>query len=271
MIPGDSSPSQPRPRVCLIIGAGAGIGSHTGRRFANAGYHVVFVRRTNQADLDALVASVRAAGGAASGRLLNIADDGIVEALIAQVETDVGEIEVCVFNIGAQIGDRSLEQTSLKVFELGWRLACFGLFRIARALLPYMQRRGRGALLVTSATAAVRGNAGQVSHSAAMAGRRAVCQSLNAEFASSGVHVAHVLVDGPVDAPDTLGKMLGAERFEQLRQSQLERLVSPAAVADAFFFLAMQPRSGFTFELDLRSCTETAWWNSRSTSGRAQL
>lgn len=250
-----------RPRVVIVIGAGAGIGAHAGRRFACAGYHVAFVRRANEAGLDALVASV-SPPGSASGHLLNVAADGALEALISHIEADVGTIEVCIFNVGAQIGDRSLEQTSLKAFELGWRLACFGLFRVARVLLPHMQRRGRGALLVTSATASVRGNAGQVSHAAAMAGRRAVCQSLNAEFAASGVHVAHVIVDGPVDAPDTLGKMLGAERFEQLRQKQPERLVSPAAVADAFFFLAEQPRTGFTFELDLRSCTETAWWNS---------
>ena len=79
-----------------------------------------------------------------------------------------------------------------------------------------MESRGQGTLLVTSSTAAVRGNAGQHSHAAAMGGRRMLCQSLNAEFAAKGIHVAHIIIDGPVDAPDTLGKMLGAEMFEKL-------------------------------------------------------
>ena len=57
-----------------------------------------------------------------------------------------------------------------------------------------------GTILVTSATAAMRGNAGQHSHSAAMGGRRMLCQSLNAEFASKGIHVAHVIIDGPEPA-----------------------------------------------------------------------
>lgn len=84
-----------------------------------------------------------------------------------------------------------------------------------------MEKRREGTLLVTSATAAVRGNAGQHSHAAAMAGRRLLCQSLNAEFAAKGIHVAHILIDGDVDAPDTLGKMRGPERYQQLRQSKV--------------------------------------------------
>ena len=69
-----------------------------------------------------------------------------------------------------------------------------------------MEARGTGTILVTSATAAVRGNAGQHSHAAAMGGRRMLCQTLNAEYASKGIHVAHIIVDGAVDAPDTLEK-----------------------------------------------------------------
>ena len=83
-----------------------------------------------------------------------------------------------------------------------------------------MEERGNGTILVTSATAAVRGNAGQHSHAAAMAGRRMLCQTLNAEFAGKGIHIAHILIDGAVDAPDTLGKMLGPEGFQQLREAR---------------------------------------------------
>ena len=127
-----------------------------------------------------------------------------------------------------------------------------------------MKRQGKGALLVTSATAAMRGNAGQHSHAAAMGGRRMLCQSLNAQFASKGIHVAHIVIDGAVDAPDTLGKMLGPERFQALREKKgLEHdgLLVPAEVANTYFHIAHQHRSAWTFELDLRAHSDLAWWN----------
>ncbi len=77
-------------------------------------------------------------------------------------------------------------------------MATFGLFRLAQVLLTYMEQRGKGALLFTSATAAMRGNAGQHSHASAMGGRRWLCQSLNAQCASKGIHVAHIVIDGAV-------------------------------------------------------------------------
>lgn len=91
-----------------------------------------------------------------------------------------------------------MASTPLKTFELGWRMATFGLFRLAQVLLTYMEQRGKGALLVTSATAAMRGNAGQHSHASAMGGRRWLCQSLNAQCASKRIHVAHIVIDGAV-------------------------------------------------------------------------
>ena len=127
-----------------------------------------------------------------------------------------------------------------------------------------MEERGRGTILVTSATAAVRGNAGQHSHAAAMGGRRMLCQTLNAELAPKGIHVAHVLIDGAVDAPDTLGKMLGPERFQQLRESrgrEHDGLLLPAEIAETYFHLAQQHRSAWTHEIDLRAFSDRPWWN----------
>jgi NAD(P)-dependent dehydrogenase (short-subunit alcohol dehydrogenase family) len=206
--------------VCLVIGAGAGIGGHVGRRFAREGYHAVLCRRTDQDGLDRLVDGIEAEGGNASGYLLNAVESDSLETLIATVEADTGPIEVVVFNLGAQIGNRSLKDTSYKAFERSWRLATFALFRVASAVHPLMEARGKGTILVTSATAALRGNAGQHAHAAAMGGRRMLCQSLNAEFAPKGIHVAHIIIDGSVDAPDTLGKLLGPERFRELRQTR---------------------------------------------------
>ena len=250
--------------VCLVLGAGAGIGGMVGKRFAQNGYHAVLCRRSNEEGLNALVKDIRSDGGEATGYILNAVDENSIEERIAAIESEIGPIEVAVYNLGAQIGDHALTDTSYKAFELGWRMATFGLFRLASTVCPLMVARGSGTILVTSATAAVRGNAGQHSHTAAMGGRRMLCQSLNAEFSSQGVHVAHVLIDGMVDAPDTVGKMLGNVRFNELRQTRgLENdgLILPERVADTYLHLVQQHRSTWTFEMDLRSFTDRPWWN----------
>jgi NAD(P)-dependent dehydrogenase (short-subunit alcohol dehydrogenase family) len=214
--------------------------------------------------LEKLVTQIEDEGGTATGYLLNAVEDGSLEERVAEVEAEIGPIEVVVFNLGAQIGNRPLAETSYKAFEVGWRLATLGLFRIASVVCPLMEARGKGTILVTSATAAVRGNAGQHSHAAAMGGRRMLCQTLNAEFAPKGIHVAHILVDGAVDAPDTLGKMLGAEGFRKLRESRgLEHdgLLLPAEMAETYFHVAQQHRSAWTHEIDLRAYSDRPWWN----------
>lgn len=250
--------------VCLILGAGAGIGGNVAKRFAREGYHACLARRSDQAGLDKLVAEIEADGGSATGFLLNAVEEGSIEQLVRHIEDNIGPIGVAVFNLGAQIGDRGLASTTLKMFEMGWRMATLGLFRLAQVLLPCMLSRGQGCLLVTSATSALRGNAGQHSHAAAMGGRRMLCQSLNAQFASQGIHVSHIVIDGAVDAPDTLGKMLGPDRFQALRETKgldNDGLLLPAEVANTYFYLAHQHRSAWTFELDLRAHSDLAWWN----------
>ena len=250
--------------VCFVLGAGAGIGGHVGKRFAREGYHVVLCRRSDEEGLNQLVAQIESEGGEASGFLLNAVKPDELETCLAKVEAQIGPVEVAVYNLGAQIGNRALADTSYKVFELGWRMACFGLFRMAQVLCPLMAGRGKGTILVTSSTAAMRGNAGQHSHAAAMGGRRMLCQTLNAEFGSQGVHVVHVVIDGAVDAPDTLGKMLGAEQFQKLRETrgmEHDGLMLPEQIADTYFHLAQQHRSVWTHELDLRAFSDKAWWN----------
>ncbi|MEC8833099.1 MAG: SDR family NAD(P)-dependent oxidoreductase [Pseudomonadota bacterium] len=250
--------------VCLVIGAGAGIGGTVARRFAQEGYHACLCRRTDRDGLERMVAEIEAEGGSASGYLLNAVDDGAIEERVAAIESDVGGIDVAVYNLGAQIGDRTLQDTSYKAFEMGWRMGTFGLFRLATALCPHMEARGQGTVLVTSATAAMRGNAGQHSHAAAMGGRRMLCQTLNAELSSKGIHVANIIIDGDVDAPDTLGKMLGPERFQQLRETrgmENDGLILPAEIADTYFHLATQHRSAWTHEIDMRAFSDRPWWN----------
>lgn len=253
--------------VCLVIGAGAGIGGSVGKHFAANGYHATLARRSNVEGLTGLVDEIKSAGGSATGRIINAVEPGAIQTLISETEAEVGPIDVIVFNLGAQIGSRPLGQTTEKQFELGWRMACLGLFQAAQAAMPAMVERGSGCFLVTSSTAAVRGNAGQHSHAAAMAGRRMLCQTLNAEFGPKGIHIAHIIIDGAVDAPDTLGKMMGEKGFAKLRETvgADDGLLDPAKIAETYYHLAHQHRSVWTHELDMRAWSDQAWWNHSKT------
>ena len=250
--------------ICLVIGAGAGIGGTVGKRFAMDGYHAVLCRRRDAEGLERLVRGIERDGGSASGFLLNAVEPESIEERVIAIEEELGPITVVVYNLGAQTGNHTLSDTSARAFEIGWRMATFGLFRTARAVFPFMEQRGKGVMLVTSSTAAMRGNAEQHSHAAAMGGRRMLCQSLNAEFAAKGIHVAHIVIDGAVDAPDTLGRMLGPERFQQLRETRglaNDGLLLPAEIAETYYHIAHQHRSAWSHEIDMRAFSDLAWWN----------
>ncbi|MDC3067464.1 SDR family NAD(P)-dependent oxidoreductase [Pseudomonadota bacterium] len=253
-------------KVCLVIGAGRGIGGAVGKKFAKHGFHACLVRRSDGKQLKNLVDSIIADGYTSSGFLLNAIETNKIENLIDQIESDIGPIEAAFYNLGAQIGNKCLAETSYKTFERGWRLGTFGLFRLAQTLLPKMVERKKGTIIVTSSTAAVRGNEQQHSHAAAMGGRRMLCQTLNAEFGPKGIHIAHVIVDGAVEAPDTLGKMLGTEAFAKLkieRGGEKNGLLIPEHIANTYMHLYKQHPSTWTHEMDLRSAKDIPWWNTR--------
>jgi NAD(P)-dependent dehydrogenase (short-subunit alcohol dehydrogenase family) len=255
-------------KVCLVLGAGAGIGATVAKKFSSSGYHSVLCRRTDKVGLDKAVKSIKDEGGIASGYIINAIEPETIEKLIKEIEANVGPINVAVYNLGSQIGNKNLYDIDDKVFERGWKMATQGLFRTAKALFPHMEKRGKGTLLVTSSTSAVRGNKGQHSHAASMGGRRMLCQTLNAEFSCKGIHTSHIIIDGAVDAPDTLGKMLGQKAYEKLRKEkgfENDGLLLPERIAETYFHLAHQHRSAWTHELDLRAYNDEAWWNTNHT------
>ena len=182
--------------------------------------------------------------------------------VIETIEHNIGPIEIAVYNIGAQVGSRSLEKTSYRVFNLALSMGAVGAFALAKELSPYMVARGNGTLIYTSSTAAYRGNAGQHAHTAAMGARRTLTQSISAELAPKGIHVCHVNLDGPVDAPETIGRLMPdafAEMQKNLKPN--DEMLLPASIADTYWHLHTQPRNTWTLDLDLRPWQEKAWFN----------
>jgi NAD(P)-dependent dehydrogenase (short-subunit alcohol dehydrogenase family) len=89
--------------VCLVIGAGAGIGGTVARRFAQEGCHACLCRRSDSEGLNRLVNAIKSDGGSATGFLLNATEANSIEERVAAIEADIGPIEVVVYNLGAQI------------------------------------------------------------------------------------------------------------------------------------------------------------------------
>ena len=241
-----------RKGVCLVVGAGDGLGSAVARAFAAEGLTVCITRRARNLDrLEALADEIRAAGGEAHAFGCDAREEAEVVALFDRIEAEIGPLEVVVFNIGANVRFPIVETTA-RVFTKVWEMACFGGFLAGREAARVMAPRGRGTLIFTGATASVRGREGFAAFAAAKAGLRALAQSLARELGPQGVHVAHVVIDGAVD-----GTFIRSIRGEVDDLLARDSILKPADIATAYVQLHRQPRSAWTHEMDLRPWSET--------------
>ena len=241
-----------RKGVCLVVGAGDGLGSAVARAFAAEGLTICITRRARNLDrLGALADEIRAAGGEAHAFGCDAREEAEVVALFDRIEAEIGPLEVVVFNIGANVRFPIVETTA-RVFTKVWEMACFGGFLAGREAARVMAPRGRGTLIFTGATASVRGRDGFAAFAAAKAGLRALAQSLARELGPQGVHVAHVVIDGAVD-----GTFIRSIRGEVDDLLARDSILKPADIAAAYVQLHRQPRSAWTHEMDLRPWSET--------------
>ena len=237
-------------RAILVIGAGDALGGAIARRFAREGYAAALVRRHAE-QLEPLAAAIRDAGGEAHPFGADARQEDQMVALFEKVEAEIAPIEVCVFNIGANVRF-PIAETTARVFTKVWEMACFAGFIAGREAAKAMVPRGRGTILFTGATASVRGRDGFAAFAAAKHGLRAVAQSMARELGPQGVHVAHVVIDGAVD-----GVFIRGNRDDVDELAGRDAILKPEDIAQSYVALARQPRSAWTHELDLRPWTET--------------
>ena len=237
-------------RAALIVGAGDALGGAIARRFARAGLVAVPSRRKAE-PLDAMVADMTAEGLAATGLTCDARDEDDVIALFDRIEVEIGPLEVVVFNAGAQ-HRASIVDMPARIYRQVWESACFGGFLVGREAARRMKPRGRGTILFTGATASLRGGAGFASFAGAKHALRALAQSMARELGPEGIHVAHVVIDGMIDSEAV------RERFpERVAEMPEDGMMSPDAIAEAFHALHAQPRSAWSWEIDLRPWSET--------------
>ena len=234
-----------------VIGAGDFIGAAITRRFAAGGY-AVFAGRRNGEKLAPLVAEIEAAGGRCSGRTLDARKEEAIIEFLAEAD-QAAPLEVCVFNVGANVNFPILD-TSERVFRKVWEMACYAGFLAGREAARLMLPRGRGSIILTGATASLRGGAGYAAFASAKFGLRAVAQSMARELGPKNIHVAHLVIDAGVDTAwvrERRRARLGQDGFEP------DELVNPASIAETYWQLHRQPRDAWTHELDLRPYGET--------------
>jgi NAD(P)-dependent dehydrogenase (short-subunit alcohol dehydrogenase family) len=236
-------------KVALIVGAGDATGAAIARRFAREGYTACVTRRS-AGKLQLLVDEIRAAGGDAHGFASDARKEEQVAELVEHIETQIGAIEVFVFNIGANVPCSVLEETPRRFFKV-WEMACYSGFLTSQAVARRMVARQRGTILFTGATAALRGAANFAAFATAKHGLRALAQSMARELGPLNVHVAHVVIDGAIDTA-FIRDNFPAKYSEKDRDG----ILSPAHIADAYWYLHSQPRDAWTFELDLRPWME---------------
>lgn len=232
-----------------VIGAGDYIGAAIVRKFAAEGFCVHAGRRGGD-KLAPLVEELRAGGGRLTGHSLDARKEDEVAAFLAGADLEA-PLEVCIFNVGANVNFPLLETTE-RVFRKVWEMACHGGFFAAREAARLMLPRGRGAIFFTGATASLRGGIGYAAFASAKFGLRGLAQSAARELGPKGIHVAHLVIDAAVDTAFVRDRIRAVQGAEALENLDPQRLMRPEAIADAYWQLYSQPRDAWTFEQEIR-------------------
>lgn len=242
-------PADRRQPVALVVGAGDALGGAIARRFAKGGYTACVVRRSTER-LKPLVDRIVADGGRAVAYGVDAREEEQTTALFEEIERSVGPIEVAVFNIGGNVRFGLLETTARKYLKV-WEMACFAGFLTGREAARVMLRRQRGTIIFTGATASTRGASGFAAFAGGKHGLRALAQSMARELGPQNIHVAHVLIDGAIDTEFV------REHFpERYALQEIDGILNPDHIAENYWFLHSQPRTAWTFEMDLRPYME---------------
>jgi NAD(P)-dependent dehydrogenase (short-subunit alcohol dehydrogenase family) len=225
-------------RSALIVGAGLGISASVARHFAALGVKVALAARNVQ-KLEPLIQGTGTLAFSADA-----SDPESVAQLFQQVCDRMGEPDIVVYNAAARI-QGPLAELDPSAVQRALAVTAFGGFLVTQQAAKRMLPRGHGAILLTGATASVKGFA----HSAAFAmgkfALRGLAQSAAREFGPKGIHVAHFIIDGGVRAAH--------------RQDPADRpdsTLDPEAIAQAYVDVLRQPRSAWSQEVELRPWVE---------------
>src|SRR6266403_99157 len=240
-----------RNATVAVIGAGDYIGAEIAKKLAAEGF-TVFAGRRDGAKLEPRGRESEGAGGSVVARALDARKEEVA-AFLNDADKHA-PLEVCIFNVGANVNFPILETTD-RVFRKVWEMACWAGFLAGRESARLMVPRGQGSIFFTGATASLRGGSGYAAFASAKFGLRAVAQSMARELGPKNIHVAHLIIDAGVDTAwvrERRERIWGKEALDNP-----DLLMPPASVAASYWQLYQQPRSAWTFELEIRPFGES--------------
>ena len=233
-------------KTAAVLGVGPGLGAAIARRFAREGYAVGLMAR-NEESLSEVQQEIEGEGAQVLPVSTDATDPASVEEAFERIRTDLGDPEVFVYNAGAfQMG--GILEVSPEQFDSCFKANCAGAFYAAQQVLPAMQEAGRGTVLLTGATASMRGSARFAALATGKFGLRALAQSMAREFGPQGIHVAHIIIDGQINTPRV--REMSPDRDEST-------MLSPEAIAETYCQLHSQDPTAWTLELDVRPSPES--------------
>lgn len=238
-------------KKAIVIGVGpeAGLGARLAQRFASLGLHVFVAGRT-AADLDRVVHSITTNHGSATAVVTDTTDEAAVISLFDRAEATPGQLDVAIYNAGNNTPGRIVDMDAA-YFERAWRVGCYGGFLFGREAIRRMLPNRRGTLLFTGASASMRGRANFGAFNAAKGALRNLAQAMAKEYGPEFIHVGHVVIDGPIGGDKIIrGFPEYANRLGE------EWLINLEGIVDGFQFLYKQPRTAWSFEVDVRTSQE---------------
>jgi NAD(P)-dependent dehydrogenase (short-subunit alcohol dehydrogenase family) len=228
-----------------VLGVGPGLGAAVARRFAREGHAVALMARSAKSR-EPVHAELSAAGARTLSVDVDATDAASVAAGFDRAKRELGHADVFVYNAGAfEMG--GVLDVSPEAFDRCFRANCAGAFYAVQRVLPDMIAQKRGTVLLTGATASLRGSARFACLAVGKFGLRALAQSVAREVQPLGIHVAHVVIDGQIDTPRARGMFPGRDPRTYL---------SPDAIAETYWHLHTQDPTAWTLEIDLRPTSE---------------
>jgi len=224
--------------VCLITGAGDGTGAALARRFAEGGYRVALLARTEER-LQRLEKEIPGS----RGYVCDIADLDALRSTVEQVSQELGPIAVAIHN-AAQGAFKSILEADPIRFEELFRVNTTALMVLTQCVAPGMIERGQGAILVTGNTSAWRGKPNFCMFAPTKAAQRILCESIARDLGPKGIHAAYITIDAAIDTPAT--------RPILFPNKPDDFFAKPSAIADTVYFVAHQDRSAWSFNVEVR-------------------
>jgi NAD(P)-dependent dehydrogenase (short-subunit alcohol dehydrogenase family) len=226
-------------KSALIVGAGSGLSASLARLFAKNGLKLALAARSI-GDLAALAEETGAAVFACDASRHHD-----VEKLYVDLDAAMGAVDVVVYNASYRVRGPVIELTPADV-EKSLLVSAFGGFLVAQAAAKRMVQTRHGAILFTGASASVKGYAQSAPFAMGKFALRGLAQSMARELAPIGIHVAHFVIDGGIRS---------ARRSESADRP--DSLLDPEAIAETYLHVLRQPRSTWTWEVELRPWVET--------------